>query len=223
MAEGRAPANRKRIDRSKKDFPVHHLCRVLGVSQNDYFAWKDHSASQRQRDDMVMLAHVRSAFALSNGTYGSPRMTRALRDNGFAIRRRRVARLTRENGLRVRQKRRLKGRRTANTLGQSRRTSSTRILPRPRPTRSGVPISRTSGRGKDGSIWPCLSTCSPAASSVELFATGCTATWHLGRAVQLWRKTGYPGRAQFCSGMADGLGFEPREGLHPRRFSRPLP
>jgi putative transposase len=24
---------------------------------------------------MVLLAHVRSAFALSNGTYGSPRMT----------------------------------------------------------------------------------------------------------------------------------------------------
>jgi putative transposase len=27
----------------------------------------------------VLLAHVRSAFALSNGTYGSPRMTRELR------------------------------------------------------------------------------------------------------------------------------------------------
>ena len=45
---------------------------------------------------MVMLAHVRSAFALSNGTYGSPRMTRELQDDGFAIGRRRTARLMRE-------------------------------------------------------------------------------------------------------------------------------
>ena len=96
------------VDQAKKEFPVHRLCRVLGVSQSGYFAWKDRSASKRQHDDMVMLAHVRSAFALSNGTYGSPRMTRELRDDGFAIGRRRTARLMRENGLRARQKRRFK-------------------------------------------------------------------------------------------------------------------
>ena len=28
----------------------------------------------------MLLAHIRSAFALSNATYGSPRMTRELRD-----------------------------------------------------------------------------------------------------------------------------------------------
>ena len=57
---------------------------------------------------MVMLAHVRSAFSQSNGTYGSPRMTRELQDDGFAIGRRRTARLMRENGLRARQKRQFK-------------------------------------------------------------------------------------------------------------------
>ena len=64
------------IDRAKAQFPVHRLCRVLGVSQSGYFAWRGRPACRRQRDDMVLLAHVRSAFALSNGTYGSPRMTR---------------------------------------------------------------------------------------------------------------------------------------------------
>ena len=57
---------------------------------------------------MVLLAHVRSAFALSNGTYGSPRMTRELRDQGLTVGRRRTARLMRDNGLRARQKRRFK-------------------------------------------------------------------------------------------------------------------
>jgi putative transposase len=96
------------IDRAKAEFPIHRLCRVLGVSQSGYFAWKGRPACRRQRDDMVLLAHVRSAFALSNGTYGSPRMTRELRDSGLTVGRRRTARLMRENGLRARQKRRFK-------------------------------------------------------------------------------------------------------------------
>ena len=92
------------IDGAKAEFPVHRLCRVLGVSQSGYFTWRGRLVCRRQRDDMVLLAHLRSAFALSNGTYGSPRMTRELRDGG----RRRIARLMRENGLRARQKRRFK-------------------------------------------------------------------------------------------------------------------
>jgi putative transposase len=57
---------------------------------------------------MVLLAHIRSAFALSNATYGSPRMTRELRDDGITIGRHRVARLMRENALKARQRRRFK-------------------------------------------------------------------------------------------------------------------
>ena len=102
------------IDAAKKEFPVQRLCKVLGVSPSGYFAWKERPACRRQCDDMVLLAHVRSAFALSGGTYGSPRMTYELRDNGLAIGRRRVARLMRENGLRARQKRGFK--RTTDSL-----------------------------------------------------------------------------------------------------------
>lgn len=102
------------IDAAKKEFPVQRLCKVLGVSPSGCFAWKERPACRRQRDDMVLLAHVRSAFALSSGTYGSPRMTYELRDHGLAIGRRRVARLMRENGLRARQKRRFK--RTTDSL-----------------------------------------------------------------------------------------------------------
>ena len=46
----------------------------------------------------MLLAHIRSAFALSNATYGSPRMTRdASSDDGITVGRHRVARLMREN------------------------------------------------------------------------------------------------------------------------------
>jgi len=96
------------IDRAKAKFPVHRLCGVLGLSQSGYFAWRGRPACRRQRDDMVLLAHVRSAFALSNGTYGSPRMRRELQDAGLVVGRRRIARLIRDNGLQARHKRRFK-------------------------------------------------------------------------------------------------------------------
>ncbi|MFL5159816.1 MAG: IS3 family transposase [Microvirga sp.] len=96
------------IDAAKAEFPIQRLCQVLEVSQSGYFAWRSRPACQRQREDLVLLAHVRSAFRESNGTYGSPRMTRELQDQGLPIGRRRTARLMRENGLKARQKRRFK-------------------------------------------------------------------------------------------------------------------
>jgi putative transposase len=96
------------IDAAKKEFPVQRLCKVLGVSQSGYFAWTSRPACRRQREDLVLLAHVRSAFALSKETSGSPRMTRELQDQGLSVGRRRTARLMRENGLRARQPRRFR-------------------------------------------------------------------------------------------------------------------
>jgi putative transposase len=96
------------VDRAKAEFPVQRMCNLLGVSTSGYFAWKTRPACRRQREDMVLLAYVRSAFALSNRTYGSPRMTRELQDEGLEVGRRRTARLMRDNGLRARQKRRFK-------------------------------------------------------------------------------------------------------------------
>jgi hypothetical protein len=52
------------IGQAKKEFPVHRLCSVLGISQSGYFAWKDRPASHGQHEDIVLLAHVRSAFSL---------------------------------------------------------------------------------------------------------------------------------------------------------------
>jgi putative transposase len=49
----------KLIDEAKKEFPVHRLCDVLGVSESGYFAWKGRPASRRQNEDLVLLAHMR--------------------------------------------------------------------------------------------------------------------------------------------------------------------
>lgn len=96
------------IEAEKASFPIQRMCRVLGVSQSGFFAWRDRPASHRQRQDMIHLAHIRTTFALSNGTYGSPRMHRDLVDEGHQIGRHRTARLMKENKLVARQKRRFK-------------------------------------------------------------------------------------------------------------------
>jgi putative transposase len=98
----------KLIDEAKKQFPVHRLCNVLGVSESGFFAWKHRGASQRQLDDMVLLAHIRSQFALSHETYGSPRMHVELCEDGVLVGRHRVARLMRDNHIKALQKRRYK-------------------------------------------------------------------------------------------------------------------
>ena len=162
------------IDAAKEEFPVQRLCKVLEVSQSGSFAWKSRPASRRQREDLVLLAPVRLAFQLSNGTSGSPRMTRELQDQGLSVGRRRTARLMRENGLKARQRRRFK--RTTDSLHafRSRPTSSTRTSRPSAPTRRGARISPTCGGGRAGCISPSSSTCSPGAWSAGPSAIACT-------------------------------------------------
>jgi putative transposase len=96
------------IDAKKADVPVQTACAVLGVSASGYYAWKNREASSRQRRDLVLLAHIRSEYATSNETYGSPRMHAELKENGLAVGLHRVARLMSENGMKARQKTRWK-------------------------------------------------------------------------------------------------------------------
>jgi putative transposase len=96
------------IEAEKARVPIRRSCALLDVSESGFYAWQTRKPSQRQRDDMVLLAHVRSQFFTSHETYGSPRMTVELKEAGVAIGRHRVARLMRENGLKAFQKRRFK-------------------------------------------------------------------------------------------------------------------
>jgi transposase InsO family protein len=55
--------------------------------------------SRRQRDDMVILAHIREQHRLSLQSYGRPRMTEELQELGLKVGHRRVGRLMGENGI----------------------------------------------------------------------------------------------------------------------------
>jgi len=87
------------IKAQKAKHNIGRLCNLLKVSRAGFYAWVKRKPSQRQRDDMVLLVHIRSQFEASLRSYGRPRMVEELREQGFAIGHTRVGRLMRENGL----------------------------------------------------------------------------------------------------------------------------
>ena len=64
--------------------------------------------NQRQRDNMVLLVHIREQHRLSLQSYGRPRMTEELQELGLSVGHGRVGRLKRENGIKVVRTRRYK-------------------------------------------------------------------------------------------------------------------
>jgi len=78
------------IHEKKAFYPVRRLCKVMAVSQSGYYAWASRPASQRQRDDMVFLAHIRSTHTRSYRAYGRKRMAEELQGQGVVIGERRV-------------------------------------------------------------------------------------------------------------------------------------
>ena len=55
--------------------------------------------SARQRQDMVILAHIREQHKLALGSYGRPRMTEELKELGLCVGHRRIGRLMKDNGI----------------------------------------------------------------------------------------------------------------------------
>ena len=78
------------------------MCALYGVTRAGYYAWRGRGESARRGQDRIFLGAIRGIFEQSRGTYGSPRIHRALVGTGLRVSRRRVGRLMREAGLRAR-------------------------------------------------------------------------------------------------------------------------
>ncbi len=81
-------------------FPVAAMCRVLGISPSGFYAWMKRPPSARSEKDAVLLAHIREFHAISDETYGAPRLLGDLRDLGFCVGKKRVARVMKLGGIR---------------------------------------------------------------------------------------------------------------------------
>jgi putative transposase len=81
---------------------VSRLCALYHVTRAGYYAWRHRGPSARKRQDATLLEQIQAIFTRSGGTYGSPRIHRALAASGVRVSRRRVGRLRREASLRAR-------------------------------------------------------------------------------------------------------------------------
>ena len=87
------------IARHRDAYPVRLMCRVLHVAPAGFYAAQRRPLSAHARTDAMLRVHVCAAHAASTGTYGAPRIARALATTGVVCGRHRAARLLRAEGL----------------------------------------------------------------------------------------------------------------------------
>ena len=91
------------ITTMKGSYSVSELCDALGVSRSGYHAACARTTAPRLAANEARLGRMQSIHSHRHTRgYGSPRMTRELRDTGSSCSENRVARVMRRAGLRVR-------------------------------------------------------------------------------------------------------------------------
>lgn len=89
------------IEQYRGQFSVATLCRVMEVTRSGYYARHKRVPGPRQKENAKLLPKIREFFERSDQTYGSPRILRDLKAEGFCCGRHRIARLMRQAGLRA--------------------------------------------------------------------------------------------------------------------------
>jgi len=91
---------------------VSDLCDLLGVARSGYYAWVDRQESESSKMNRVLGDLIGQMFTENRRTYGSPRITHGLRQQGYRCNHKRVERLMRQQGLKARPRRRWRPRTT---------------------------------------------------------------------------------------------------------------
>ena len=83
------------IEQERGSYPVFLMCKLLSVSRQGYYQWRSqsHQRAMRADEERTVVDKIRACHQASRHTYGSPRITKDLRENGLHINKKRVARL----------------------------------------------------------------------------------------------------------------------------------
>ncbi|WP_407675819.1 IS3 family transposase [Prauserella endophytica] len=73
------------VQRAEHGVPHATACRALSVSQAWFYKWRHGDASPQHARREQLKAAIRRLFAAHRGTYGSPRITADLRDEGWRV------------------------------------------------------------------------------------------------------------------------------------------
>lgn len=113
-------------------YSIAELTQALRVSRSGYYAWKRRALCARERQNRLLLLKIQRLHQDSRGCYGSPRIHRALRQEGQPCGHNRIARLMRREGIRAKQKRPFRPRTTQSE--HALRVAPNRLLSQAQPT-----------------------------------------------------------------------------------------
>lgn len=94
------------IQSHQQQHAAQRLCDILGVLTSGYYDWRNRKASQRKRDNIALLHKIRVIHRQSLERYGSPRIHKALLEQGIRVAKGRVECLMRINDIQARRSRR---------------------------------------------------------------------------------------------------------------------
>jgi putative transposase len=82
-----------------KEYPIKQLSQTLEVARSGYYRWRQGPSSAREKANAQLLQEIKRVHKATRGNYGSPRVTRELRQGGHQCNHKRVERLMRQHGL----------------------------------------------------------------------------------------------------------------------------
>jgi transposase InsO family protein len=86
------------------NFDVKECCEALRISRSGFYRWQKAEPGRREKENAELLEQIQEVFTANKSRYGSPRITRELRQQGLKCGQNRIARLMRENKLTARGK-----------------------------------------------------------------------------------------------------------------------
>lgn len=90
------------------------MCKVLEVYRSGYYAWLKRPESNRKKRRLELKRHIHEIFLASRRLYGSPKITRMLREKGLRVGQKTVATIMKESGLKSRTVRKYKATTNSN-------------------------------------------------------------------------------------------------------------
>lgn len=80
------------------------MCKVFKISKSSYYRWVKSGPSKRWVENEQLLVKITDIYEDSSGSYGSPRITEELKNQGFIVSRQRTARIMKSAGISAKRK-----------------------------------------------------------------------------------------------------------------------
>lgn len=84
------------------------MCKFLDISRSAYYDWLDRTPTTLEQEDKKLIEIIKVLFEKGRGNYGTRRLKKELKKQGWCISRRRIARLMRLIGMSCKTKRKFK-------------------------------------------------------------------------------------------------------------------